>query len=65
MRWRSRNAVAERRPPASLRGKQVFATRVNLPTVTMPEESYLGSSLAEMAEQIREGLSEAVGEAFE
>lgn len=46
-----------------LGGKQVFATRVNLPAVTMPERSYLRSSLAEMADQIREGLSEAVGEA--
>jgi hypothetical protein len=27
--------------------KQVFATRVNLPAVTMPERSYLRSSLAE------------------
>ncbi len=41
-------------------GKQVFATRVNLPAVTMPERSYLRSSLAEMADEIREGLTEAV-----
>jgi phage gpG-like protein len=46
-------------------GKQVFAARVNLPAVTMPERSYLRSSLAEMAEEIREGLSEAVVEAME
>ena len=43
-------------------GKQVFAVRVNLPAVTMPERSYLRSSLAEMADEIRQGLSEAVGE---
>jgi phage gpG-like protein len=46
-------------------GKQVFAARVNLPAVTMPERSYLRSSLAEMAEEIREGLSGAVAEAME
>jgi phage gpG-like protein len=44
-------------------GKQVFAARVNLPAVTMPERSYMRSSLAEMADEIRDGLSEAVGEA--
>jgi phage gpG-like protein len=43
-------------------GKQVFAARVNLPAVTMPERSYLRSSLAEMAEEIAEGLSEAVAD---
>jgi phage gpG-like protein len=46
-------------------GKQVFAARVNLPAVTMPERSYLRSSLAEMAGEIREGLSGAVAEAME
>jgi phage gpG-like protein len=44
-------------------GKQVFAARVNLPAVTMPERSYLRSSLAEMAGEIAEGLSEAVVDA--
>jgi phage gpG-like protein len=44
-------------------GKQIFAKRVNLPAVTMPERSYLRSSLAEMAGEISEGLSEAVIEA--
>jgi phage gpG-like protein len=44
-------------------GKQIFATRVNLPAVTMPERSYLRSSLREMADQIQEALSAAVGEA--
>jgi phage gpG-like protein len=43
-------------------GKRVFAARVNLPAVTMPERSYLRSSLAEMAEEIAEGLSEAVAD---
>lgn len=41
-------------------GKQVFAARVQIPTVTMPERSYMRASLAEMAAAIREGLSEAV-----
>jgi len=45
-------------------GKQVFAARVNLPAVTMPERSYMRSSLAEMADAIREELTEAVIEAF-
>jgi phage gpG-like protein len=43
-------------------GKQVFAARVNLPAVTIPERSYLRSSLAEMAGEIAEGLSEAVAD---
>ena len=42
-----------------LGGKQAFAARVNLPAVAMPERSYLRSSLAEMADEIRDGLSEA------
>lgn len=46
-------------------GKQVFATRVNLPAVAMPERSYLRSSLAEMAEEIGEGLGEAVAGAMQ
>jgi phage gpG-like protein len=46
-------------------GKQVFAARVNLPAVTMPQRSYLRSSLAEMAGEIREGLSGTVAEAME
>ncbi len=45
--------------------KQVFAARVNLPAVTMPERSYLRSSLAEMAGEIRDELSGAVAEAME
>lgn len=46
-------------------GKRAFAARVNLPAVTMPERSYLRSSLAEMAEEIAEGLSGAVVEAID
>jgi phage gpG-like protein len=45
-------------------GKQVFAARVQIPTVMMPERSYMRSSLAEMADEIRDGLSEAVVEAM-
>ena len=45
-------------------GKQVFAARVNLPAVTLPERSYLRSSLAEMTEEIVEGLSDTVVEAI-
>jgi phage gpG-like protein len=45
-------------------GKQVFAARVNLPAVTMPERSYLRSSLAEMAGQIAEELTAAVADAM-
>jgi phage gpG-like protein len=45
-------------------GKQVFAARVNLPAVTVPERSYLRSSLAEMAQEITGELSHAVVEAI-
>jgi phage gpG-like protein len=45
-------------------GKQVFAARVNLPAVTMPERSYLRSSLAEMATEITGELSQAMVEAI-
>ena len=41
-------------------GKQAFAARVMLPAITMPERSYLRSSLAEMADEIEDALSEAV-----
>ncbi len=43
-------------------GKQAFAARVNLPAITMPERSYMKSSLAEMVDEIREGLGMAVVE---
>jgi phage gpG-like protein len=45
-------------------GKQVFAMRVQIPAVTMPERSYMRASLAEMADAIRERMSEAIGEAL-
>ncbi len=46
-------------------GKQAFAARVNLPAIAMPERSYMRASLAEMADEIREGLSEAVSESLD
>lgn len=46
-------------------GKQAFAARVNLPAIAMPERSYMRSSLAEMADEIGEGLSDAVAEALD
>jgi phage gpG-like protein len=45
-------------------GKEVFAARVNLPAIAMPERSYMRSALAEMADEITEGLSEAAVEAL-
>ena len=45
-------------------GKQVFAARVNLPAIAMPERSYMRTSLAEMADEIRDRLSEAAIEAM-
>lgn len=45
-------------------GKQAFAARVNLPAVTMPERSYMRSSLAKMAGQIRDELSTTVVDAI-
>jgi phage gpG-like protein len=44
-------------------GKQAFAARVQMPAVTMPERSYMRSSLDEMADAIQEELSEAVSAA--
>jgi phage gpG-like protein len=46
-------------------GKQVFAARVNLPAIAMPERSYMRSSLAEMADEIGDGLREAVVDALQ
>ena len=46
-------------------GKQVFATRVEIPDVQMPQRSYLRSSLTEMEPQIVEGLREAVREGMQ
>jgi len=41
-------------------GKQAFAARVNLPAITMPERSYMRSSLTEMADEIRDGFAAAL-----
>lgn len=41
-------------------GKQVFAARVQIPAVTMPERSYMRASLKEMADQIRNEIAAAV-----
>ncbi len=46
-------------------GKQVFAARVNIPAVTMPQRSFLRSALAEMEPEIVEGLREAVREGMQ
>lgn len=43
-------------------GKQVFATRVQIPAIQMPERSYLRSALTDMADEIKEGMREAVNE---
>jgi phage gpG-like protein len=45
-------------------GKPVFAARVNLPAVTLPERSYMRSSLTEMAQEIQDGLQEVLLEAL-
>jgi phage gpG-like protein len=45
-------------------GKPAFAMRVNLPAITMPERSYLRSSLAEMADELKAGLGEAIAESL-
>ena len=41
-------------------GKQTFAARVLMPTVTMPERSYMRSSLAEMADEVKDEMAGAV-----
>ena len=46
-------------------GKQVFAARVQIPAITMPERSYLRSSLAGMQDEITDGLREAVREGLQ
>jgi len=46
-------------------GKEAFAVRVSLPAITMPERSYLRSSLAEMAGEIRVEFNAAVAEALD
>jgi phage gpG-like protein len=44
----------------ALGGKEMFAARVNLPSVAVPERSYMRSSLAEMAAEIGDGFSDAL-----
>ena len=46
-------------------GKQTFAARVQMPTVTMPERSYMRSSLVEMADGIKDELTGAFVEVLE
>jgi phage gpG-like protein len=46
-------------------GKQAFAARVQIPAVTMPERSFMRSSLAEMAEDIRDQFGATVDEAMQ
>jgi phage gpG-like protein len=41
-------------------GKQTFAARVSMPTVTMRERSYMRSSLAEMADEVKDEMAGAV-----
>lgn len=45
-------------------GKRVFAARVNLPAIAMPERSYMRSSLAEMADETRDQFAAAVVDAL-
>jgi len=45
-------------------GKQVFAARVQIPAVTLPERSYLRSSLAEVADEIAGEFNDAVADAM-
>lgn len=46
-------------------GDEVFAKYARAHTVTMPERSYMRSSLADMREQIKEELTEAVRRGME
>lgn len=46
-------------------GKDVFFKKVNHPGSTMPERSYMRSSLYEMREQIADGLQDAVKRGIE
>ncbi len=46
-------------------GKQAFAAHVNLPAITLPERSYLRSSLAEMTDDIKEELAQSLTEAMQ
>lgn len=44
-------------------GKGAFAARVQIPAITMPDRSCMRCSLAETADAIREGLTEAIVDA--
>lgn len=46
-------------------GKQAFAARVNLPAIAMPERSYMRTSLAEMADDVRDELAATAIEAIQ
>ena len=46
-------------------GRQAFAARVNLPAIAMPERSYMRTSLAEMADDIRDELAATAIEAIQ
>ena len=46
-------------------GKQTFAARVQMPTVTMPERSYMRSSLVEMVDEIKDALARVVVEVLD
>ncbi len=46
-------------------GKQAFTARVNLPAIAMPERSYMRTSLAEMADDIRDELAATAIEAVQ
>lgn len=41
-------------------GKIVFAKRVQIPDVKMPKRSFLAASLAQMSDEVRESLTDAV-----
>jgi phage gpG-like protein len=45
--------------------KQAFAARVQTPAVTMPERSYMRTSLAETADEIRDEVDAAVVDAIQ
>ncbi|MGB6176563.1 MAG: hypothetical protein WBF43_09550 [Methylocella sp.] len=48
----------------SMGGSQVFAKSVHHPGSTIPARSYLGSSLAEMSDDIESGFKQAILEAL-
>jgi phage gpG-like protein len=48
----------------SMGGEQIFAKSVHHPGSTIPARSYLGSSLAEMSDEIESGFKQAILEAL-